>query len=320
MTYSMPEQRKHLSRAGWCWIAAILGSVFAMPVALAQPQFSQGFSHAGQSAPASPAESSAYSAAISQSDPQVRASAIQQFLIQYPNSTLRQPAIAQMMLAKRDAHNPGATPPEPMNRTMTPPASPGPAASAPATAPVVAPEPATTPRDSLLQHPAKPADVAVTPGSLSIKADNSSLSQILQEISKSTGMKVDGLGQDERIFGTYGPGDPREVLLSLLEGSGYNVLMVGEDKGAPRQLSLSQRAAASSSVPSASPVRNNREPDDDEIEQEQPQPQPEQPQPVNQPPPGNPDGTQQPRNPAEIQQELLRLRQQQQQQQQQPPQ
>jgi hypothetical protein len=308
MAHSIPETRKHFARAGSWWIATILGAVFAVPVARAQPQFGQGFSHAGQ---ANPAESSAYSAAIGQPDPQARVSAIQQFLIQYPNSALRQPAIAQMMLAKRDVHNPGATPPQPqpMNRTMTAPVAPGPAMAATPTTPTVAPQPVGPPRDSLLQQPAKAAQVTVAPGSLAIKADNSSLSQILLEISKSTGMKVDGLGQDERIFGNYGPGDPREVLLSLLEGSGYNVLMVGDDKGAPRQLSLSQRSAGNT-VASASPARNNREQEDDEIEQEPP---PE--QPVYQPPPGNPEGMQ-PRNPAEIQQELLRLRQQQQQQQQ----
>ncbi len=189
----------------------------------------------------------------------------------------------------------------------------------PMATPVVASQPVGAPRDSLLQQPAKPAQVTVAPGTLAIKADNSSLSQILQEISKSTGMKVDGLGRDDRIFGSYGPGEPREVLLSLLEGSGYNVLMIGDNKGAPRQLSLSQRAAGNA-VASTAPARNNREPDDDEIEQEQPQAPPEQPQPVVQTPSGNPDGMQQPRNPAEIQQELLRLRQQQQQQQGQQPQ
>jgi hypothetical protein len=312
MAYSMRKKRTHLRRANPCLLAAIVTALIAVPGAQAQPQFGQGFSHAGQTAPANAAESSAYSAAISQSDSQARVSAIQQFLIQYPNSPLRQPAIAQMMLAKRQVNAPSAIPPQPMNRQMVPPVAPGPAS--PAAAPVVTPQPVAPPRDSLLQHPAKPADVTVNPGSLAIKADNSSLSQILQEISKSTGMKVEGLGQDERIFGSYGPGDPREVLLSLLEGSGYNVLMVGDAKGAPRQLSLSQRSAASS-VASASPARNSHADEDDEIEQEQPQPQPEQPQPVNQPPPGNPDGAQQPRNPAEIQQELLRLRQQQQQQQ-----
>jgi hypothetical protein len=313
MAHSVPEAREHFVRARSWWIAAIFVAALAVPDARTQPQFGQGFSHAG---PTDPAESSAYSAAIGQPDPQARVSAIQQFLIQYPNSALRQPAIAQMMLAKRDVHSPGATPPQPqpMNRTMTPPVASGPAMAATPTSAAAAPQPVGPPRDSLLQQPAKPAQVTVASGSLAIKADNSSLSQILQEISKSTGMKVDGLGKDDRIFGSYGPGEPREVLLSLLEGSGYNVLMIGDNKGAPRQLSLSQRAAGGA-LASTSPARNNREPDDDEIEQEQPQAPPEQPQPVVQTPPGNPDGTQQPRNPAEIQQELLRLRQQQQQQQ-----
>jgi hypothetical protein len=130
------------------------------------------------------------------------------------------------------------------------------------------------------------------------------------------GMKVEGLSKDDRIFGNYGPGDPREVLLSLLEGSGYNVLMVGDNKGAPRELSLSQRSAANT-VASAAAVNNNRQEDEDEIEQEPPPPQPEPVQNVNQPPQGNPaEGV--PRNPAEIQQELLRMRQQQQQAPQQP--
>ena len=71
------------------------------------------FRHRARRRSANPAESSAYSAAISQPDPGARASAIQQFLIQYPNSSLRQPAIAQMMLAKREAHTPGASPPAP---------------------------------------------------------------------------------------------------------------------------------------------------------------------------------------------------------------
>ena len=200
-----------------------------------------------------------------------------------------------------------------MNRPMTPPvATTNPAPVAPATAPVALSQPVGPARDSLLQHPAKPAQVTVSTGSLTIKADNSSLSQILHDISTSTGMKVEGLGQDERIFGAYGPGDSREVLLSLLEGSGYNVLMVGDDKGAPRELSLSQRLQAASTVASAGITRNSREDEDDEVEQEVQQAPPEQPQPV--PIPGSPEG-QQPRNPAEIQQEMMRLRQQQQQQQ-----
>jgi hypothetical protein len=321
MVHSMRQKLTDYLRANPWPLAALFTSLFAVPLGVIaapaqQPQFGRGFSAQGPAAASNPAESSAYSAAISQPNPDARVSAIQQFLFQYPNSSLRQPAIAQMMLAKREAHTPGAPAPAPapMNRPMTPPvATTNPAPVAPVATPVAPSQPVGPPRDSLLQHPAKPAQVTISTGSLTIKADNSSLSQILHDISTSTGMKVEGLGQDERIFGAYGPGDPREVLLSLLEGFGYNVLMVGDDKGAPRELSLSQRSAAGT-VASAGVPRNSREDEDDEVEQEVQQAPPEPPQPANQPTPGGPDNPQ-PRGPAELQQEMMRLRQQQQQQQ-----
>ncbi len=226
-----------------------------------------------------------------------------------------------MMLAKQAGPSTGAPAPNAMSRPMTPPptapAAPAPGATAPA--PVAPPQPVGQPRDSLLQHAAKPAEVTVASHNLTIKADNSELSQILRDISGSTGMKVEGLSSDERIFGTYGPGDAREVLLSLLEGLGYNVLMVGDANGVPRELSLTHRSAASS-VASAPTSRNSREEEDDEVEQEAQQPPPqEQPQPAPGTPPNPNPGGAQPRNPIELQQEMLRLRQQQQQQQQQQP-
>lgn len=77
---------------------------------------------------------------------------------------------------------------------------------------------------------------------LSIDAKNSSLQEILKEISARTGTKIEGMAKDERVFGVYGPGQPRDVLSQLLEGSGYNVLMVGNgEDGAPRQIDLSAR-------------------------------------------------------------------------------
>ena len=59
-----------------------------------------------------------------------------------------------------------------------------------------------------------------------VNADNSALSGILHDISAKTGMTVDGLSRDQRIFGSYGP-SAREVLSALLDGLGYNVMMAG---------------------------------------------------------------------------------------------
>jgi hypothetical protein len=91
---------------------------------------------------------------------------------------------------------------------------------------------------------------------LTVKADNSSLSQILHQVSSATGMKLDGLGGDERVFGSFGPGAPREVLTALLNGTSYNIMMVGDlPNGAPRELLLSNRAAGG--APPQSPANAN---------------------------------------------------------------
>lgn len=80
--------------------------------------------------------------------------------------------------------------------------------------------------------------VQYTPGRLLIDADNSSLNQILVEIAQQTGMKTTGGVADQRVFGTYGPGDPGAVLMRLLSGSGSNVLVREDQNHRPRELIL----------------------------------------------------------------------------------
>jgi len=90
----------------------------------------------------------------------------------------------------------------------------------------------------------KPATISWSRQELSIDASNSSLQQILADVASTTGASVDGLTKDERIFGTFGPAPARDVLVKLLQGSGYNVLMVGDQgEGLPRQIILSPRDA-----------------------------------------------------------------------------
>jgi hypothetical protein len=115
-----------------------------------------------------------------------------------------------------------------------------------------APPPPPTVAPSRFQEPAVPATVTAATNQLTVTADNSSLAQILHQVSSATGMKLDGLGGDERVFGSFGPGAPREVLTSLLNGTSYNVMMVGDlPNGAPRELLLTSRTAGGAS-PSAS--------------------------------------------------------------------
>ena len=205
-----------------------------------------------------------------------------------------------------------------------------PSATIPATPANVssAPEPSSS---SLLDEPPSPAQVHVDGGKLSVKAENSTLSGILHEISSETGMTVDGLSKDQRIFGNYGPAAPREVLSALLDGLGYNVLMVGDQSnGAPRQLLLTQRTAGSAggnhgvqqpirqsnSTSSDDDDDSNSTPDNQDNVPVPPRPVPAQPE-VNQDqqPATPPQGQGQVKTPQQMLQELQQMRQQQQQQQ-----
>ena len=192
---------------------------------------------------------------------------------------------------------------------MTPPGAPGqPAIQVGATATAAATTPNLPP--SLGDKPAGPARITLNTGSLAVDANNSSLSQILKDLG-ATGMSVDGFEKDTRVFGVYGPGQPSEVIAELLDGAGYNFMMVGEtDAGTPREVILTARSDAPISAPQ--PVSPQQQ-----EEEEEPPPPPQQMEEPLQPrtPPGTtPPGDQQrPRTPQEMLQELQRLRQEQQQ-------
>jgi len=207
---------------------------------------------------------------------------------------------------------------------VTPPSAATPSAQAAGQTTAAAPGRPAYATSPLLDTPAQPADVKLADGMLSIKANNSSLTAILHQLGKDTGMTIDGLSRDQRIFGVYGPGSPREILSELLDGAGYNVLMLGStDSGAPRELQLSIRS--SSPLPAAQPTNIAQQQEDEEDEAPPaplsyppaglapPRPAAATP---NQPPPPN-GGV---KSPQELLQELQRMRQQQQQQQQQQPQ
>lgn len=144
-------------------------------------------------------------------------------------------------------HHRKPTAQKPAARSVPAPASIAQSAPDPVPCPAVAPDPAVSPAMSCIPNwPAnkKPAEASVVWDShgLFIQAYNSSLDQILNDVSLKTGARVQGMGADERIFGTYGPGPARDVLSDLLDGSGYNVLLVGDlGQGTPRRIVLSGR-------------------------------------------------------------------------------
>lgn len=81
------------------------------------------------------------------------------------------------------------------------------------------------------QIPSTPATVIYQGGMLSISAKNSPLGDILREVRKLTGAAIEippqNSASDERVITHLGPGTPRDVLVSLLNGSSYNYVMLG---------------------------------------------------------------------------------------------
>jgi hypothetical protein len=85
-----------------------------------------------------------------------------------------------------------------------------------------------TPPPTLAQLPATPPQVSFQNGQLTISAQNSTLGDILKAVRAQTGATIDLPGTaPERVVGHFGPGAPRDVLASLLNGSHFNYLLLG---------------------------------------------------------------------------------------------
>ena len=202
----------------------------------------------------------------------------------------------------------------PAPSATTQPAAPAASASQqPSAPPAQAVVPASALPPSLLDKPPQSPLIHLSDQLLTVTANNSSLSEILKDLASSSGMTVDGLDKDLRVFGVYGPGNPRDILTSLLDGGGYNFVMVGATSaGTPRAIVLTNRTNVAVSNSPSSPSSQQDQDDDQPLTVTYPS---EESPPVQQPPVE----PRQPRSPAEMLQELQRLRQQQQQQQQQQP-
>jgi len=172
-------------------------------------------------------------------------------------------------------------------------------------------------------------------GLLEITADNSSLNQILHEISRQTGMKITGGVADERVFGKYGPAPAAEILGNLLDGTGSNMLLRETAAKAPAELILTVRMGGPTPPNPNAPGMDEDQPErqerrEDEAPREEappPQPMPQPPQPITPltgmgtgapPPPGSvgpatssasPTGQGAPQTPQDIFQQLQRLQQ-----------
>ena len=153
-------------------------------------------------------------------------------------------------------------------------------------------------------QPPNQAKVSWGSRGLEIEASNSSLNQILHQIAADTGAKLEGLTQDQRVFGSYGPGPGSDVLLKLLDGSGYNVLIIGgRDANTPLEIVLSVRSPASPQTVANNQNRSSSQPE--------PEPRPNYPPEPSHPQPNqNPFANgEPPRDPLQFMQEILQRQQ-----------
>ena len=80
------------------------------------------------------------------------------------------------------------------------------------------------------QRPATQPFVIFDKGMLTIIANNAMLGDILRAVGQKTGADIDIPGEaSERVVSQLGPGKPRDVIASLLNGSHFNYVMVGSE-------------------------------------------------------------------------------------------
>ena len=103
------------------------------------------------------------------------------------------------------------------------------------------------------QQPPNPATIDFSNGLLSVRAQNSSLVAILNQIARQTGLVIEGLNHDARMYGQYGPGNISSTLSALLDGSGYDYVIVGRGAShSPTRLILSTGGNGGATSPPAS--------------------------------------------------------------------
>jgi len=154
----------------------------------------------------------------------------------------------------------------------------------PPTAPTALPAPntlpapiAATPDGATNKDQPHHATVTYAAGLLDVRANNSSLNQILRSISHLTGMTITGGVADERVFGNYGPAEPSTILATLLDGTGSNILLRESANNVPAELILTPRSGGATPPNPNSPgfddgINDREQHDDDEPRPDQPRP------------------------------------------------
>ncbi len=141
------------------------------------------------------------------------------------------------------------------------------------TEPVVAQAPLPPP--TLEQMPPTAPHVLYRNGQLSINAHNSTLSQVLRSVQVQTGASIDipSGASGERVVADLGPGQPRDVLASLLNGSHFDYVILGmpDNSGGVQKVILTARQSTpmNTAQMNAAPQQQPPPSEDDNPEEDQ---------------------------------------------------
>ncbi len=110
------------------------------------------------------------------------------------------------------------------------------------------------------QMPAVPPRVSLENGVLTIVAENSTMADILTQLRAATGIKIETVGgpSGERVAARIGPAPVRDVILSLVQGSGYDFIILGVEgqPDAVERVILTPKTAAGA-VTASAPQRSS---------------------------------------------------------------
>ena len=138
-------------------------------------------------------------------------------------------------------------------------------AAAPEQQVVQPPPPPPTPEQ---MAPVAP-NVTYQGGQLTIQSNNATLAQVLRSVQTKTGASFDipASANSDRVVAQLGPGQPKDVLATLLNGSKFNYIILGspEQPGSVQKLILTPRQ----NIPITNTAQNR-------VPQPQPQPEPQQ--------------------------------------------
>ncbi len=140
------------------------------------------------------------------------------------------------------------------------------------------PAPAPAPPQTLEQSPPTSPQVTYNNGQLTIIARNATLSQVLRSVQSQTGASIEmpSGASNERVVGQLGPGQPRDVLNALLNGTKFNYIILGVNGnpgGVQKVILTTARPASAVNTAQNNAAQHQEEPQEEESYSE-PEPQP----------------------------------------------